>query len=715
MKPNTATKTLVFLAALVVAFAGLMILTDNSDAATFYVPDDHAALQDAINAADSGDTIQINTTTLTPAETIWVNTTQLTIQGNGTANTIIDGGTNSLTKVLNVTAENVTIKDLAVNGSTQDGIYFETATGTYAGTPNNCTVTDVYIHNNSQHGVYVAAGQNCTLVNSTIEYNGGDTDNYGGLYLTADQRWAIVGNLFKANTQNAIYSTENSDDDTSVFLYNMFRNNTDFAIESPGGTIRADHNCWYNETAGSWGGVPDASGVDNISTSVTADIYYNGTITDAGVSLTSDGTATYATTIPYTEITYHEQGRQYNHWLAAAEFSTLPIGSPSGRYTPYPLYGAFNLSGTDTNNPGIGSDEWLNISVKYDFASWPSGISQSDGVVSGLWHYNWTTWTEVTGTYMVDGVNTTNTGDYEGYVYGNFTSNPTSPVLAMLNDLDASFDYSPTELDVGETVTFDASNSSNLEGEISTYHWNFDNGGGNLDAVGTTVSHSFDTEGLYDVKLTIEDYTGKTDSVTHTVNVTTTEPGVGVTPGEGSYTLTVMVYGDGSALNDATVTLKAGGVQVATATTNSNGQATFTSVEGTYTVTADKQGYDSMTQYVTVDSDTQITLALGTIGVAEQPVLFGLGLPLLLLGIMALIGLAAVVYTATKDDEMWNISMGWNLLFLVVTAMLWLFTTWLTDVQALILGFLFAVFVLLTYVAGKDEIERWMNRRRSRW
>ena len=715
-----STKTIVVLAAALLAFAGLMMLSSQSDAATIYVPDDHAALQDAINAASTGDTIQINTTTLTPSAIIWVNES-ITIQGNGTANTIIDGGTNSLNKVFNVTAENVTIKDLTVNGSAQDGIYFETGTYNETGTPetqtpNNATLTNLYIHNNTQHGVYVAAGENCTLVNSTIEHNGGDTDNYGGLYLTADKRWAIVGNLFNANNQNAIYSTENTNYDTSVFLYNMFKNNTLYGIESPGGTIRADHNCWYNETAGAWAAIPGAAGVDNISDSVTATIYYNGTVTNSGVVITSDGTNTYGVHTPYITVDYHEDSRTYNHWLAAASFSELPIGTLPSHYTGYPTYAAFNLSGTDTANPGLGTDEWVNISLNYDFASFPSSLSsdKDDGTPQGLWHYNWTTWAQGTGS----GKNTTDSGDDEGLVYANFTSNPLSPVMILLNGRpDASFTYTPETPRVGETITFDATNSTDPEDgtSLNTYHWNFDDGGDTLDDVGDNVTHSFDTAGSYEVVLTVTDWLGRSGSVIHTINVTSGS-NVGVTPGTGSYSLTVTIYDStGDTVTGATVTLKAGGVLMSTKTTDINGQVTWSNVEGVYYLTASKDGYGDMSQYVTVNSDTAASITLGTLGVTEEPILFGMALPVLFLGLMLIIGFAALLYTF-RDKEAWKASLGWNTLFFFVSLLFWWPLGWIATFPAgAVLLFLFAVFAILTYTAASDEIKSWQNRRKTYW
>jgi len=342
-------------------FAGIMLVMPESNAATIYVPDVESTLQAAINNATAGDIIHINTTTLTLTSPVEVNKT-VTIEGNGTANTIIDG-----------------------NRATDRGINIS-ANATL--TPNNFTITNCYIHNNTNYGIYWNSGTYGKIVGCTIESNG-DGDNEGGLYIVADKHGAVVGNTFKDNNQNGIYSTENANYDTTVYHYNNFRNNTVYGIETAsGGTLRAQYNCWYNDSASAWGGVPNATGVDNVSAGVLVNPYYNGSVVDAGVVLIQEGTNTYGSTITGASIVYHEAGHTYNPWLMAANFQD-----------------------------GLATGDWLNLSFYYNAA---------DGLVEGIWHYNGTAWVATT-----DGVNTTDVGNYNGYAWANFTSNPTSPVVII--------------------------------------------------------------------------------------------------------------------------------------------------------------------------------------------------------------------------------------------------------------------------------------------
>jgi PKD repeat protein len=80
----------------------------------------------------------------------------------------------------------------------------------------------------------------------------------------------------------------------------------------------------------------------------------------------------------------------------------------------------------------------------------------------------------------------------------------------------AAFDASPTDPNVGEDVTFDASASEDSDGSIESYEWDFGDG---ETATGEQVTHAFDDAGDYDVELEVEDDDGVTDTVTETITV----------------------------------------------------------------------------------------------------------------------------------------------------------------------------------------------------
>ena len=68
-------------------------------------------------------------------------------------------------------------------------------------------------------------------------------------------------------------------------------------------------------------------------------------------------------------------------------------------------------------------------------------------------------------------------------------------------------------------ASFDGSTSSDPDGTVASYSWNF--GDGSTAGTGKTTTHSYTAAGTYTVTLTVTDNQGATNSVSHTVTVTT--------------------------------------------------------------------------------------------------------------------------------------------------------------------------------------------------
>jgi len=84
------------------------------------------------------------------------------------------------------------------------------------------------------------------------------------------------------------------------------------------------------------------------------------------------------------------------------------------------------------------------------------------------------------------------------------------------NAPDASFDFAPTNPTVGEEVTFDASGSSDSDGDIVSYEWDFGDG---TTFEGQTGSYAYEEAGDYTVTLTITDDDGATDTLSESLTV----------------------------------------------------------------------------------------------------------------------------------------------------------------------------------------------------
>ncbi|MBS3766136.1 PKD domain-containing protein [Candidatus Bipolaricaulota bacterium] len=87
----------------------------------------------------------------------------------------------------------------------------------------------------------------------------------------------------------------------------------------------------------------------------------------------------------------------------------------------------------------------------------------------------------------------------------------------------ARFNYNPSQPEPGESVSFDGSNSSDPDGNIASYRWDF-NGDGFTDAYGRRASHSFGSSGSFDATLTVVDNDGARSSTTQTIRVVEPQP-----------------------------------------------------------------------------------------------------------------------------------------------------------------------------------------------
>ncbi len=87
---------------------------------------------------------------------------------------------------------------------------------------------------------------------------------------------------------------------------------------------------------------------------------------------------------------------------------------------------------------------------------------------------------------------------------------------------EASFTASPRSGEIPLEVSFDASGSSDPDGKINSYEWDFDDG---EKGSGKTTDHTFDNSGAYTVQLTVTDDKGNKDSYTQEVEVTPKQSG----------------------------------------------------------------------------------------------------------------------------------------------------------------------------------------------
>ena len=157
-------------------------------------------------------------------------------------------------------------------------------------------------------------------------------------------------------------------------------------------------------------------------------------------------------------------------------------------------------------------------------------------------------------------------------------------------------------------VALDGSASTDREGLIATYTWNF--GDGSAVATGATTSHTYSTAGSFTVTLTVTDSKGAAGSTTNTITVTantaptasfTATPTTGFAPLAVALDASASRDPDGSIANfEWTFGDGASGTGVST-------QHTFLtagSFQVTLKVTDDRGGVGTSVQSVTVTAST---------------------------------------------------------------------------------------------------------------
>jgi len=145
------------------AFAG------SASAKTIYVPTDYPTIQEAIDAASSGDTIFVYNGTYYEDGGVSISKNNITLQGED-ANTTIIHGMWTAEKVVYVTGDYVNVSDFTVAGSTASGY------GIYV-TGDNCIITDNNIID-GYYGIYLYDSDN-----STVAHNNASERGYAGIYL----------------------------------------------------------------------------------------------------------------------------------------------------------------------------------------------------------------------------------------------------------------------------------------------------------------------------------------------------------------------------------------------------------------------------------------------------------------------------------------------------------------------------------------------------
>ena len=211
-------------------------------------------------------------------------------------------------------------------------------------------------------------------------------------------------------------------------------------------------------------------------------------------------------------------GQQVTHtYDTAGEYTaTLTVTDDDGDTATDTVTTAVTNNSAPTAFPSVESSTTeAGVELAFD----GSGSSDPDGSITS-YEWDFGDGSTATGTYTTHAYSSP--GEYTATLTvtddDGATASSTVTITVDENDAPtASASASNTSPDTGDSVEFDASGSSDPDGSIVSYEWDF--GDGNT-ATGQQVSHTYDTQGEYTVTLTVTDDDGATatDTITMTPN-----------------------------------------------------------------------------------------------------------------------------------------------------------------------------------------------------
>jgi len=158
---------------------------------TIIVPDDYPTIQEAINAASSGDTVCVRAGIY--YEHIIVNKS-ISLVGENPANTIVDG--NFTGTPFNVTSSGVSISNFTI---THGGKWVPVNFGIVIGNVSDCAIIGNVITENCRYAIYVFNSSNITMMRNEL------TKNYAtGIYVESSLNISIIENFISANDYSGI-------------------------------------------------------------------------------------------------------------------------------------------------------------------------------------------------------------------------------------------------------------------------------------------------------------------------------------------------------------------------------------------------------------------------------------------------------------------------------------------------------------------------------
>jgi len=465
------------------------------------VPDDYPTIQEAINAADTGDTIYVKAGIY--YENVVVDKA-VSLVGEERSNTIIDGsGSGSVLKIVadNVDVTNFTLRNCGSSWS-DSGIHLEHAS--------NCHLNQNDITNNPERvdESRIACGTGIRLdYSSYIEITKNSiTNNNRGIELYNSNEIVIAENNIVKNNRTiqsaGILTTASSS--ISIIRNDVKDNFHGIWVGGSNNNI-AENNVVSNDQEGIWLG--DGSGNKILGNSITDNSYSAIHLVRCSFSEilgnvmlnNGEGLGIHLSNNNYLIGNDIKNSGWTGIILSASSYNIIEENIIQNS-----LREGISLLNASYNQ--IYHNDLINNAKQiYDF-SWglpetypPSLNSWDDGYPSGGNYWSDYTCVDADGDGIGDTPYVIDANNSDGYPLMNPWGTGT-PVASCV--------WTPSIPEVGELVTFDASASMPIGGEIVSYEWDF--GDGNH-ASGMVVTHTYSSAGNYTVTLNVTDSEGLWD------------------------------------------------------------------------------------------------------------------------------------------------------------------------------------------------------------
>ncbi|WP_111767663.1 PKD domain-containing protein [Nakamurella deserti] len=209
-----------------------------------------------------------------------------------------------------------------------------------------------------------------------------------------------------------------------------------------------------------------------------------------------------------------------NHWGSGSRFINATIDDVavySGGLTAAQVKNHFTLGNTVTP-PNQAPVAGFTSATTFLDASFTSSSTDADGTIaSSAWNFgDGASSTDVnpTHTYAAAGTYTVTLTVTDDKGATTTVSNPVTVTAAPVNQAPvAAFTATAAQL----TANVDAAGSSDPDGTIASYAWNFGDG---FTTTGVTASHAYNTAGSKTITLTVTDNQGKTTTTSQPIEVT---------------------------------------------------------------------------------------------------------------------------------------------------------------------------------------------------